>query len=201
MSIFLQLYQGVMKHEGGYNPNDQGAPAYRGINRKYHPDWRGWQMLDKLNKKKGDVYTQLEPVVQEFYQAFWKPVRVDELNSLQVAQLLVDMRTQHGGWAKIVNAGVNGGDPFKVAAKYDTAMIKIINSDPGLYHRKIAEARLYYSTHVPLKNEADRKSIIARAKSFLSQAVEFVKQEPVATGLGIGFIVSLFVAYQLLKRN
>jgi lysozyme family protein len=193
LSVFLQLYNGVIKHEGGYNPNDQGAPAYRGINRRYHPSWPGWKELDKLNPKRGNVFPALEPVVQAFYAEFWKPVKVDQLNSVKMAQLLVDMKTQHGGWAKIINAGINGGNPLQVAAKYGTAELNTINSNPELYYTKIAQARLYYCTHVPLKNEGDRKSIINRAKSFLNAAVDFVKENP-KTAAGGGAALLLVAA-------
>jgi lysozyme family protein len=48
VSRFEEAFKVVVTDEGGYsnNPNDRGAETYRGISRKFHPDWRGWPIVD-----------------------------------------------------------------------------------------------------------------------------------------------------------
>jgi lysozyme family protein len=185
--MFEQLYSSVMKNELGYNPNDQGAPTYNGIWSKAWPNWEGWKIINAIpNKKRGDTfykeYPQLESMAKNFYRTYWAPLQVDKLNNLTVAQMLADISTQHGGWRKIINAGVNGGNALKAAAVYNTDTIEKINSNPALYYKQIAEARLFYSTNVQLSNEADRKGIINRANKYIKIAASWVTQSPGKTG-------------------
>ncbi len=181
--MFEQLYSSVMKNELGYNPNDQGAQTYNGIWSKAWPNWEGWKIINTIpNKKRGETfykqYPQLEVMTKNFYRTYWAPLQVHKLNNLTVAQMLADISTQHGGWRKIVNAGVNGGNPLKAAAVYNDAVITKINSNPALYYKQIADARLFYSTNVPLKNEGDRKGIINRANKYVKIAADWIKQNP-----------------------
>jgi lysozyme family protein len=39
-----------MADEGGYcnNPGDRGGETYRGISRRYHPEWKGWGIIDAV---------------------------------------------------------------------------------------------------------------------------------------------------------
>lgn len=196
--MFEQLYSSVMKNELGYNPNDQGAQTYNGIWSKAWPNWEGWKIINAIpNKKRGDTfykqYPQLEQMTKNFYKTYWAPLQVDSLNNLTVAQMLADIATQHGGWRKIVNAGVNGGNPLTAAAVYNADTIKKINSDPGKYYKQIAEARLVYSTNVPLKNEGDRKGIINRANKYIKIAASWIKENPGTTGtVAIGGLLLFF---------
>jgi len=46
-----------MADEGGYcnNPKDRGGETYRGISRKYHPDWKGWSIVDAVKANAGEI--------------------------------------------------------------------------------------------------------------------------------------------------
>lgn len=46
---FLKSYDILIKHEGGYvnDPDDKGGETYKGIARKFNPDWKGWKIIDK----------------------------------------------------------------------------------------------------------------------------------------------------------
>ena len=50
MGRFEDAFQVVMGDEGGYgnNPNDRGGETYRGISRAFHPDWKGWPLVDAV---------------------------------------------------------------------------------------------------------------------------------------------------------
>lgn len=187
-----------MKIERGYDADDQGAPAYCGINRRYHPTWSGWALLDKKQLKQGAYYSDLEPYVVKFYADFWKPVRVDEINSLPIAQLLVDMKTQHGAWAKVINAAKQGKSPFTAGLSntFDTDTINWINNNPKTAYKAIAAARLNYVTNLKLSNEADREGIVNRAKYYVNLAAGYMGGNPAGTILVVMALAFLFVQFQ-----
>lgn len=193
MTNFEALYAGVMKFEKGYDPNDQGYPAYCGINKKYWPEWEGWKELDKRKSelKQSAFFPELEPLVKSFYKEFWKPVRVDEIKNFDIAQMLVDMRTQHGKWARIVNAAYTGKSPFdaSIPNTFGTAVINWINKNQTEAYRAIAEKRVFYSQNVNLQNEADRKNIVKRANSYLQKAIAFVASNPGTTTAVVFFFL------------
>lgn len=197
MNNFKSLYEGVMRIERGYDADDQGSPAYCGINKRYHPSWEGWKLLANKPLKQGAFYPDLEPYVIKFYTEFWKPVRVDEINALPLAQLLVDMRTQHGSWARIVNAAQTGKTPFDIAVPNTLTNTNIawINNDTARAYKAIADTRLKYVKGIKLANEADRQGIINRANHYVNLAAAFVARNP-KTLLTILLIVGLFIYAQ-----
>ena len=96
--MFDRCFARTMGSEGGYanRKKDRGGETYKGISRKYHPDWDGWEIVDMAKTrfdgisalKKGDVtpvlgkaYQQkLEQLVRNFYyEKFWKRIRGDDI--------------------------------------------------------------------------------------------------------------------------
>lgn len=60
--------------EGGYSfhPDDRGGETFRGISRKHHPGWRGWETVDHLKEsgvRKPDININvaLATAAREFY--------------------------------------------------------------------------------------------------------------------------------------
>jgi len=47
-SNFSEAFKKTMFNEGGYvnDPDDAGGETYKGISRKYNPDWYGWEIID-----------------------------------------------------------------------------------------------------------------------------------------------------------
>ena len=202
MYTFESLYEGVQKIERGYDADDQGAPAYGGINKKYQPQWPGWKKLDEKKAKgllkQNAFFPELEPLVKAFYFEFWKPARVSEINSLPVAQLVVDMRTQHGRWAQIISVAYTNANPLhKVQGNVLTdPLLQWINTDTAAAYTAIADARLQFVKTIKLQNEADRKGIIARAQSFVNAAANFIKTNPAASGAaGLVGIAIFFLSF------
>ena len=77
---FLDIYRIVMEYEGGYvnHPNDPGGETYKGISRRAHPNWKGWQLIDQ----KKPVPEQL---VQEFYyNNYWLRLRSEDRKSTRL---------------------------------------------------------------------------------------------------------------------
>ncbi len=200
MGNFDTLYKGVMRFEKGYTANDQGYPAYGGINKGSHPTWPGWEDIAKKaaegKLKQAAFFPELEPKVIAFYTDFWKPVMVDKINNLELAQLLVDMKTQHGKWARIINAAQQNKNPLdkSVSNNIGATQISWINNDTAAAYQAITAKRLYYVKNIVLKNEADRKSIIARAQSYFNKAIDFVKNNAGTTAGGSLATIALLAA-------
>lgn len=198
MNNFETLYNHVMLVERGYNPNDQGAETYSGIWRGAQAQWSGWKKLDAIKRartvKRGESLPELEADVIAFYKDFWKPVQVDRINEPRIAALLVDMKTQHGRWARIVYAGLNGMNPLQdtTPKQYGDQEIKMINDNPAKSYNGISLARLQYVKGVALKNEADRSGIIARAKKYVNDAATFIKANPGSSAAGMLLLVATF---------
>jgi len=99
---FLIAYNLTMAKEGGYvdDSDDLGGETYRGISRRYHPNWIGWE---KIDFKKGEMdddhfsknlnpYSSLQDDVKEFYkEQFWNIFLGDEILSQGIADELFDI--------------------------------------------------------------------------------------------------------------
>lgn len=87
---FNYAFNATMGHEGGYSsdPADAGGETYRGIARRFHPDWPGWAVIDLL-KIAPDFERllardpELPKLVRQFYRTmFWSRFWGDELARL-----------------------------------------------------------------------------------------------------------------------
>lgn len=104
MANYINAYNITLKHEGGYvnDPDDNGGETYRGIARKFFPNWIGWITIDTL-KKQGkainstEVRDALEYHVQNFYkQNFWDTMSGDAQSSQSIAEELFDTAVNQG---------------------------------------------------------------------------------------------------------
>jgi len=78
MANFNIAFEKTMKHEGLYSFNiyDSGGETYRGISRKYHPEWRGWTIIDRT--KPHINHKELDYLVKSFYREhYWNPNLLD----------------------------------------------------------------------------------------------------------------------------
>lgn len=127
MAEFQAAFDKTMGTEGGiqFNPADRGNTktmgTYRGIAPSFWPHWRGWAMIERHIKsmvsmpahgtREHDNWRRylngllaadsaLQRLVRQFYfENFWQPHRLGELNSQPVADWLFD---------HIVNGGCRG---------------------------------------------------------------------------------------------
>jgi lysozyme family protein len=137
MADFSKAYQLIIANEGGYvnDPDDPGGETYKGIARKYHPEWLGWVIIDekkrlgKLQKaisesEEKEISNQLEFEVREFYlEEFWVKCRCNFLTNQKVSESIFDFAVNAGIHVSIELAqkvvgvkqdGVNG--PLTTAA-------------------------------------------------------------------------------------
>lgn len=73
-----EIINRAISKEGGYKlvdvPGDRGKQTYAGISRRYHPNWPGWELVDRGQ-------TPPQEMVQTFYvEQFWIPLGLDLLH-------------------------------------------------------------------------------------------------------------------------
>lgn len=94
MGNFNEAVKTVLRHEGGYvkDPVDRGGETFRGISRRFFPKWAGWALVD-INH----FDPRLDALVEEFYyEYFWAPLRLSEINDDFVAMMLFDISVNQG---------------------------------------------------------------------------------------------------------
>jgi lysozyme family protein len=121
-SEFLNAFLKTNGHEGGYvnDPTDRGGETYKGIARKFWPNWEGWSIIDILKKKykhgilnaRLNANAGLQAMVEEFYRHnYWNKNMLYEFD-----QAIAD---------EIYDTGVNQG--AKTAAKYFQKALSKLN--------------------------------------------------------------------------
>ncbi len=94
----------TLRFEGGYanNPNDTGGETYRGIARKFHSTWPGWQIIDSAKSNPAfpaslEANPLLGSFVADFYRAeFWNVLCAGDIHSQEIANELFDAAVNHG---------------------------------------------------------------------------------------------------------
>lgn len=123
MADFLQAYKITLGHEGGYTlqPNE----TYLGVDRKHHPKWQGWDVIDDMKRTNGfqvkhlDANHMLQNMVQSFYKSeFWDKMKLDNVNDQRIANELFD-------------TGVNAGVGF--AGKSLQRVLNVANKQGQYY--------------------------------------------------------------------
>ena len=104
MANFEPAFQKTMGHEGGYSndPVDQGGETYRGVARRFHPDWPGWKIIDSQKNNPNfpkilDGNADLQNHVKRFYKdTFWSRFQGDALPDQGLAEELFDTAVNMG---------------------------------------------------------------------------------------------------------
>ena len=104
MPDFLEAYKITMGHEGGYSsdPDDAGGETYKGVSRRYNPQWEGWKIIDDMKQhadfpKILNSLPQLQDCVYDFYKKdYWDSNRLDEIDSQEIANEMFDTAVNMG---------------------------------------------------------------------------------------------------------
>jgi lysozyme family protein len=106
MAEFEIAFDETMLHEGGYahDPDDPGGETYRGVARRFHPDWLGWKIVDEAKlhppadlDARLDEHLELQRLVATFYrERFWKPILGEQLRDQSLANELFDTAVNLG---------------------------------------------------------------------------------------------------------
>jgi len=126
MAEFLQAYNRTNQNEGGYvnDPDDKGGETYKGIARKFHPEWPGWGIIDSSKnaynfKTMLDKNITLQDQVRSFYYIeFWNKIGGESIPDQAIAEEMYD---------NAVNMGV------ATANKYLQRALNILNCNQKHY--------------------------------------------------------------------
>jgi lysozyme family protein len=99
MANFEKAFSENIKSEGGYKlhkvSGDTGGLTYAGITKKWYPDWKGWNIIDKYEED--DYPAELTSLVREFYKInYWDKIKGDSIKSDNVAEIIYDFATNAG---------------------------------------------------------------------------------------------------------
>jgi lysozyme family protein len=97
MAEFVISYQKTSVFEGDYSndSHDQGGETYKGISRKFHPEWGGWSILDSMTDK-NSKNRQLQSLVNSFYyNKFWMFLKCEKFDQA-IADELFDTGVNQG---------------------------------------------------------------------------------------------------------
>jgi len=81
----------TLKFEGGYSndPDDPGAETVFGISRKYHPDWEGWNIIDRIFNKELITFSFLkenedlfQSVAKFYFENFYQKIKINEIEKI-----------------------------------------------------------------------------------------------------------------------
>jgi len=119
MAQFDPAYKLTMTNEGGYanKAGDGGGETWRGVARKYHPDWAGWKIVDAVKATNPPSLNQalaaradLQALVLALYRKqYWSCLALDSLNCQQTANQLFDISVNCGSGtaAKMLQRALN----------------------------------------------------------------------------------------------
>lgn len=153
MADFHQAMRDLNEKEGGAvnHHYDKGGQTYRGISRKYHPDWPGWALLD--SGQSADSH------VDHFYREnYWNPTKGAANPSQLIAnevfeqavhqspriaarrlQRVLNAANKEGSrWADIVPDGAVGAKTLEALTaalqyNYEAEIWGMLNSLHGVY--------------------------------------------------------------------
>ncbi len=102
---FNDAYADTMQAEGGYvnDKDDRGGETYKGISRKFHPEWVGWEIIDTYKSEYPEDFEEhleddvmLQMAVKGFYyNHYWLPLHCEQL-PFQIAAELFDTGVNMG---------------------------------------------------------------------------------------------------------
>ncbi len=164
MADFDSAYKKMLNHEGGYvnDPQDPGGETYKGVARKMHSKWPGWDLIDMAKQQSSfpknlDKDAELQEMIFDFYKTnFWNVVKGDDLENQQVAESIFDF-------------GVNAGNATSarlaqmvVEAKVDGVIGKITTQrlnefDPDHFLASFALAKIARYVSIVKKRPTSRK--------------------------------------------
>ncbi len=110
----------TLAYEGGWvdDPRDRGGETFRGISRRFWPDWPGWKIVDEIRATYSpEVFRsmlleddRLTAMATVFYQDnIWRPIHGDELPD-KIAVAAFDMACHSGPKtaAKVLQVALGG---------------------------------------------------------------------------------------------
>ena len=174
--LFNKCYDHLLKNEGGYanDPVDRGGETYKGIARKFHANWEGWQLIEEYKHMTGfpdNAYADED--LNEMVRKFYKVKFYDRMN--------LDLIVNENSVLQIFDMGVNSGikTSIKLAQKACEAGLTVdgimgvktafeINHWGHLFFDRYVKQRITYYNDIVKRKPSQKRFIngwINRAKN------------------------------------
>lgn len=143
MADFKRALDRTLTMEGKYNNDftDPGGETYKGISRRYNPEWMGWDVIDSKKSKSGfpvnlEDDNSLQNLVEIIYKKkYWTVTKGEETISQVKAESVFDYSVNVGTYQcakdlqsvlKVVLDGVIG--PITISALNSAECVGFMNS-------------------------------------------------------------------------
>lgn len=167
MADFLPSFERVLRNEGGYVlhtvPGDRGGQTYAGIARNAWPRWQGWRSIDAGGEPAAEM-------VRGFYRAnFWTPLRLEEVQSPDIARTLFDFAVNAGtGTASKLAQVVAGVTPDGRIGPKTLAALNM--SDPDVFLARFALAKIARYRDIVTRDRSQAKFLLGWINRTLREA-------------------------------
>ena len=160
MADFQPAFEIMIRNEGGYVNHtvagDRGGQTFAGIARKFHGEWKGWDLIDRSDTEN----PQLTVFVSEFYkEKFWDKLKGDDIANQRVASTLFDFAVNAGvkTAAKLAQLTVGATPDGIIGAK---TAAKLNGVDEELFATKYALAKVARYTEIVKKDRSQIKFLV-----------------------------------------
>ena len=104
MANFDEAYDITLGHEGGYthDPVDVGGETYKGVARRYYPNWPGWAIIDTAKNDTNFPNSlrdnaDLDCMINQFYRDnYWNLFWGDDIPNQEIANEMFDTGVNMG---------------------------------------------------------------------------------------------------------
>lgn len=184
----------VLKCEGYWvcDKDDAGGETYRGISRKAHPNWEGWEIVDAhkpLKKNQKIDSPELEESIIEFYdEKYYRPSKAHLINNNIIAAHVFDHSVNAGikAGAKILQKAINAVTHKGIDVDGVIGNVTLSFANNAAYGDRIAKEivsqRNAFYTNIVEKNKTQAKFLngwLNRVKNTTKMAEAYV--EPIVS--------------------
>ena len=175
MSYYLEAFKVTLGHEGGYgnDPVDVGGETYKGISRRFNPNWDGWKIIDLAKiedihfPSSLETYEGLQKSVQDYYRMrYWDEYLGDDM-PMALALEMFDTA---------VNMGVGR------AVKFLQIALNCLNRNGSLYPDMVEDGSYGPTTHRNLYQYLSMDSVFLLVKMINVQQgmhyINYMKKSP-----------------------
>lgn len=175
MGDFNKAFTKTMGHEGEYSndPVDFGGETYKGISRKFHPNWNGWVIIDSKKQDKDFPHNLknsriLNDYVESFYrETYWNKFLGDLISSNNITIELFDTA---------VNMGVNRSVTFLQKS------LNLLNRNEKMFNDLVEDGIMGSKTLTALNKylSSDREDFLLKLMNLFQGChyIEYMRKSP-----------------------
>ena len=191
----------TLQYEAGWvnNPKDKGGETYRGISRKFNPNWNGWALIDKSKPLKyNQILPQLEPGVNEFYWNRFRNEGYDKADSTKVALAMFDYNV-HGGFNLSVMKNIIK-DKFNKIIMPESVMNWVNGQNEDNISKIIIEHRDAYLKKI-IQNDPTQKEFESGWNNRIKAIKKYINLKTVGISAGVILLLLAIIIIIFIRRE